>query len=180
MGCNCNSLALLFWTRLKNCDSGSGGLHMLCEVCILHNGRLNWICHLIQRNRELCILKIWLFLEYFTFLTFLMFQKLGFYHWPPESQIEFDHSSLIILTLRGIWHRGEGDHAKLYCYFAKQRCRGVSIFAKSVVLKPSGALFVFPSFLEPSHVQWSIWLLFQTFKWQKYAKILKTLVSFLN
>ena len=62
MGCNCNSLPFLFWTILKkNCDSGSGGLHMLCEVCILHNGRLNWICHLIQRNRELCILKIWVF-----------------------------------------------------------------------------------------------------------------------
>ena len=119
-----------------------------------------------------------LHLEDLTFLTFLMFQKLGFYHLPPESQIEFDHSSLIILTLRGIWHRGEGDHAKLYCYFARQQCRGVSMFAKSVVLKLSGALFVFPSFLESSHVQWSIWLLFQTFKWQKYAKILKTLVSF--
>ena len=41
-----------------------------------------------------------LHLEDLTFLIFLMFQKLGFYHLPPESQIEFDHSSLIILTLR--------------------------------------------------------------------------------
>ena len=111
-------------------------------------------------------------------LTFILFYfppishvpKIGFLSLTPESQIEFDHSSLIILTLRGIWHRGEGDHAN---------CIAILLFW-SVVLKPSGALFVFPSFLESSRVQWSIWLLFHTFKWQKYAKILKTLVSFPN
>ena len=43
-------------------------------------------------------------------LTFILFYfppishvpKIGFLSLTPESQIEFDHSSLIILTLRGI------------------------------------------------------------------------------